>query len=149
MPVPDGRVEEARLANDNGVTKHDAYLAEKAKLDTLADDGKLAANLSMYEARLIDDAKAIIAHQKQHPELQLRPHYRNLVEAYQDEFVNNKGLRDEKIIQFFDRYVHDSLAGMASDATLPSDPRVVYIGGDTKLQFAKADDQKSTQTMAA
>jgi hypothetical protein len=46
------------------------------------------------------------------------------------------GLRDQGIIQFFDTYVHDSLAAFAMDATLPSDPRVIYIGDDNKLPYA-------------
>ena len=41
-----------------------------------------------------------------------------------------------KIIAFFDNYVHDSLAGFARDATLPSDPRVIYIGADVKAKYA-------------
>jgi len=32
--------------------------------------------------------------------------------------------------------VHDSLADFNYDATLPSDPRVVYVGGDERAQFA-------------
>jgi hypothetical protein len=33
----------------------------------------------------------------------------------------------------------DSLADFALDATLPSDPRVVYVGGDEIEQFAMND----------
>lgn len=60
-----------------------------------------------------------------------------MLEAYEAEFVNNSGLRDEKIVAFFDNYVHDSLAGFAQDATLPSDPRVIYIGDDIKSRHAQ------------
>jgi hypothetical protein len=66
----------------------------------------------------------------------LRPHYRALIEAYENEFEKNKGLTDPAIISLFDNYVHDSLAGFAGDATLPSDPRVVYLGGDLKYEYA-------------
>ena len=31
----------------------------------------------------------------------------------------------------------DSLAGFAQDATLPSDPRVIYIGDDIKSRHAQ------------
>jgi hypothetical protein len=50
--------------------------------------------------------------------------------------TGNNGLRDPESIAFFDTYVHDSLAGFAKDATLPSDPRVIYTGGDNKLPYA-------------
>lgn len=112
------------------------YLSEKAKLDTQANDSTLAAELAAYDAQLMADAQAILAHHAKHPKLKLRPHYANLVRAYTDEFKNGMGLSDPKVIAFFDRYVHDSLAGFAKDATLPSDPRVVYVGGDNKLLFA-------------
>jgi hypothetical protein len=32
--------------------------------------------------------------------------------------------------------VHDSLAGFNTDETWPSDPRIVYVGGDNKLRYA-------------
>ncbi len=69
----------------------------------------------------------------------LRPHYRGLVDAYLDEFERGLGLKDEKVIAFFDDYVHDSLAGFDTDETWPSDPRMVYVGGDHKLRFAQVD----------
>jgi hypothetical protein len=39
----------------------------------------------------------------------------------------------------FDNYTHDSLAAFGKDATLPSDPRVVYFGGDEKYRYASLD----------
>ncbi|MFY0526729.1 hypothetical protein ACN28I_27490 [Archangium gephyra] len=66
----------------------------------------------------------------------LRPHYKAVLEAYEAEFERKQGLRNQEIIAFFETYVHDSLAGFAKDATLPSDPRVIYIGGDEKLRYA-------------
>jgi hypothetical protein len=113
------------------------YLATKARFDTLpTTDGQVGQNLNIYDDQLIADALAIRAHLTANPELQLRPHYRGLMDAYEAEFVRGQGLRDDKIIHFFDTYVHDSLAGFARDATLPSDPRVIYIGGDAKSQHA-------------
>jgi hypothetical protein len=75
----------------------------------------------------------------------LRPHYKAMVEAYVNEFVENKGLTDEAVISFFDHYVHDSLAGFGKDATLPSDPRVVYLGGDEKYQYASIDHPREDE----
>jgi hypothetical protein len=79
----------------------------------------------------------------------LRPHYKALLEAYEAEFKHNKGLRDEKIIAFFDEYVHDSLASFAKDATLPSDPRVIFIGGNKRLEYAVKQFQRPSVSQLA
>lgn len=150
-PVPSDLKEQVEAARTEDKRKRDEYLSEKAKLDTFANDSTLGAELEAYDQRLMKDAEAIIAHQRKNPRLKLRPHYANLVSAYLDEFHNNKGLSDPKIIDFFDRHVHDSLAGFATDATLPSDPRVVYAGGDNKLKYAsntRPDDQSGERKVA-
>jgi hypothetical protein len=137
VPAPKNLSQEAERLKTEAAEKRDLHLREKAKLDSYANDSELNEHLEIYDARLIEDVKTIIAHHKLNPRLRMRPHYRNLVEAYKAEFVHSNGLRDEKIIAFFDTYVHDSLAGMAKDATLPSDPRVIYVGGDNKMRYAK------------
>jgi hypothetical protein len=116
----------------------DSYLKLVAQRDTLpGTEGALAHNMNVYDDQLISDAQAIRATLKSSPGTPVRPHYRNLLDAYEAEFVNGSGLRDEKIVAFFDNYVHDSLAGFAQDASLPSDPRVIYIGDDTKSRHAQ------------
>lgn len=118
----------------------DAQLSEvQARLDGAANDADLPSGLSTYDAELRDDALSILAEIRRTPakRAQLRPHYRNLIETYEDQFVHGRGLNDQKIIAFFDDHVHDSLAAFAKDSTLPSDPRVVYVGGDTKLEYAR------------
>lgn len=123
----------------------DALLRKKAQLDALPDMSELTSLVALYDAQLMADARAIrdvystssFLHStspERHTEL--RPHYKALMDAYEDEFIRNTGLRDERIIDFFDHYVHDSLAGFAKDATLPSDPRVVYLGGSEKYRYA-------------
>lgn len=135
----------AQLADIEKMDAQDAYLKENARLDTLPGTADaLIGSMTIYDQQLMDDAQAIKARMKEDPSLRLRPHYKVLVDAYDDEFGNHTGLRDEKIIAFFDTYVHDSLAGFANDATLPSDPRVVYIGGDVKLRYAKINRKVST-----
>ena len=115
----------------------DAYLQLKARHDTLPGaDGLMAHNLNVYDTQLLNDADAITKAKSKDPSLKLRPHYRKLLNAYFAEFIAAEGLRDAKIIEFFDTYVHDSLAGFARDATLPSDPRVIYVGKDNKSQHA-------------
>jgi hypothetical protein len=108
--------------------------------------GEMNAMIAMYDTQLMLDAKAIralymprgtdgkLASARKRENL--RPHYRAMMEAYENEFIHGKGLKDQIIIDFFDRYVHDSLSGFANDATLPSDPRVVYWGGDQKYEYA-------------
>jgi len=85
---------------------------------------------------LYEDAQQIVKWMHDDRTLTLRPHYHALVEAYLDEFTRNRGLADAKVIAFFDDYVHDSLAGFDTDESWPSDPRMVYAGGDRKLRFA-------------
>jgi Uncharacterized alpha/beta hydrolase domain (DUF2235) len=149
IPVDPKLRSDAAAARAAEEISKDRHLARKAQLDTFADDSTLGAAMAAYDARLLADAKAIIEHRKKNPSLKIRPHYANLVSAYEDEFVRNRGLRDEKLIAFFDTYVHDSLAGFAQDATLPSDPRVIYIGGDNKMRFAGVLDGGSSASQAA
>jgi hypothetical protein len=127
----------------------DEYLPLKARYDTLPScDGSLARNMKAYDDQLMADAEALRMTLLANPGLRIRPHYKNLLEAYEAEFVHAKGLRDEKIIEFFDTYMHDSLAGFALDATLPSDPRVIYVGGDEKSRHA-SDSQAEEASRAA
>lgn len=125
----------------------DAWLREKARLDTYANDSELLGNMAAYDVRLIRDAQRIVEHHRLNPGLTLRPHYQNLVEAYDAHFVRGASL-DANVVAFFDRYVHDSLAGFATDATLPSDPRVIYAGGDNKIQYAMIGDFNSNRRAA-
>ena len=123
----------------------DAYLKTKAKYDTLpGTDGALGAILNVYDDQLMADAQAIRDALKASPGTPVRPHYQGLLDAYEAEFVTNSGLRDEKILAFFDNYVHDSMAGFAQDATLPSDPRVIYIGDDVKSRHAQLDNARQS-----
>ena len=142
-----------RIAADRSkVAELDRQIGElQARIDTAADDSALAEATADYDKELLEDVSGILKELKAHPERrsQLRPHYRNLVETYEEEYVHGRGLRDEKIIAFFDEHVHDSLAGFNTDSTLPSDPRVIYVGGDQKLDYAKADTSVSEEGLPA
>lgn len=122
-----------------------------AQLNTAGGTGSLAQNLSTYDAELLADIRGILAVIQKDParRAQLRPHYRQLVETYEAEFVHKRGLSDAKIIAFFDNHVHDSLAGFAMDSTLPSDPRVIYVGADNKLRYAAVPDQPTSKNAMA
>ncbi len=114
-------------------------LRTMARRDTLPVEGDdLIKNLEQYDAQLITDAQSLRDVCLHDPAWrgQLRPHYRGLLDAYENEFFLSKGLADEKIFAFFENHIHDSLAGFATDSTLPSDPRVVYLGKDMKSQHA-------------
>ncbi|NVD71788.1 DUF2235 domain-containing protein [Duganella sp. BJB1802] len=135
----------------------DNLLRAKAKLDALPKMGNYANMVAMYDNQLIQDVNAIRrAYSKvetlaKNPSVlkreNLRPHYKILIEAYENEYVHNKGLKDEEIIAFFDQYVHDSLSGFATDATLPSDPRVIYLGGDEKYRYAINEPQQRSDDL--
>ena len=106
----------------------------EAQKATLPSQGTLGRNWQQYDDRLFADAKQLSENHSY--KRWLRPHYQALVQAWEDEFINNKGLINADVMKFFENYVHDSLADFALDATLPSDPRVVYVGGDEIAQFA-------------
>jgi hypothetical protein len=157
--VGDKEIEKAR----HKVRKaRDDSLRAKARKDALPNMESLQAMLDVYDRQLLADVQAIReAFSKRGifggaPDVarrgELRPHYKILVEAYENEFEKNKGLTDEKIISLFDNYIHDSLAAFAKDATLPSDPRVVYLGGDEKYAYARLesnDDDKDLEIRIA
>jgi hypothetical protein len=112
--------------------------------------GQLNRHLAVYDAQLLQDAQALhnLCTQTPARRQQLRPHYRGLLAAYENEFLHGRGLADPKIIEFFEHHVHDSLAGFAKDATLPSDPRVVYLGGNTKSQHASIEHRDDATATA-
>lgn len=146
---------EASIAKDN-------WLGANAKMAALPKMDKLPGIVDFYDAQLLCDAQSIYAVLTE-PRLNsavrkfatvsdtLRPHYRCMIEAYHNEFKADKGLRDKRIIHFFEEYIHDSVAGFAADATLRSDPRVIYVGYDSKLPFANTEpvhDQNSVDKIA-
>ncbi|MFL5354486.1 T6SS phospholipase effector Tle1-like catalytic domain-containing protein, partial [Archangium sp.] len=136
-----------RKLMDTSKQKRNEYLGVKAVQDTLpGSDGSLEKNLRLYDAQLLTDALML---KLMSFTGKLRPHYKALLDAYEAEFKHNKGLRDEKIIAFFDESVHDSLASFAGDATLPSDPRVIFIGGNTRLQYAVKQPQRPSVSQLA
>ncbi|MFO1251140.1 MAG: DUF2235 domain-containing protein [Inhella sp.] len=115
----------------------EAHQRLRARLRTLPATG-LLDRLNTYDRNLMLDIAALQRMRRLFPRARLRLHYTNLMDAYEAEFVHHKGLIDSlpEVETFFENYVHDSLAGFAMDATLPSDPRVVYIGGDTESRYA-------------
>jgi hypothetical protein len=135
-----------------------AMLKEKSRKDSLPDMGKFQTLVDLYDRQLVLDARAILDVLAKHParadkrppftRADLRPHYRVLVEAYEAEFVHRKGLTDKTVIHFFDEYIHDSLSGFGADATIPSDPRVVYLGGNQKLVYASREDDEGDLRLA-
>ncbi|CAN5190720.1 hypothetical protein BH11PSE9_BH11PSE9_09590 [soil metagenome] len=132
------REDQLKQAHQKAAELDDAYLQARARLDTKADDRKLLANIRKYDSQLMEDADRLRAWVTKNPNLKLRPHYKAMLEAYRDEFERNAGLRDASIIDFFDHYVHDSLAGFAHDDTRASDPRIIYVGADTRLMYARS-----------
>jgi hypothetical protein len=136
---------DAQLVAEHEANKRDveqkqaAYDRTLARVDTAADDSQLAAAIGKYDRMLLDDARQIVEWMRSDRSLTLRPHYSALVESYLDEYERGSGLhpqRDTALIELFEHYVHDSLAGFDTDETWPSDPRIIYVGGDKRLRYA-------------
>ena len=124
----------------------------RARRSTAANDSELDAATTKYDRILIEDARQIVKWMKEDASLKLRPHYAALIEAYRDEYERGSGLSatsDAKLIELFDHYVHDSMAGFDTDESWPSDPRIIYVGGDRKLRYAFRPLTDVTQTSAA
>jgi hypothetical protein len=138
-PIPEATRRELSDAQTTLKEANDPYLKEQAKLDTLPSIGLQRDRSAALNALLMRDAETLWNMTQRRPGTRIRPHYRALLDAYVAEFVQNNGLRDPQIIAFFDNYVHDSLADFDKDDTLPSDPRVIYVGGDVKLRYARSD----------
>lgn len=127
-----------------------------AKIHSVPKTGELSAFVTFYDQQLLRDVQAIYD-DAVNPENagtravgydKLRPFYRAMVDAYKAEYFDNAGLNDPKIIEFFDMYIHNSIAGFGADATLPSDPRVIYAGGDFKGKYALNSDVHSAEQIA-
>lgn len=138
-PVNPATVQQYEQAKRTTEQKQIQFDRQRARDATAANDSSLNASISKYDEMLYEDAQQLVEWMEANRKLKLRPHYHALVEAYLDEFKRNKGLTDPKVIAFFDDYVHDSLAGFDMDESWPSDPRMVYVGGDHKLRFAMVE----------
>jgi uncharacterized protein (DUF2235 family) len=119
--------------------KHE-YFKMKAERDAIPDMSRVYSLTPLYDRQLLDDAQSIrsLLQSKngKYTKSNLRPHYQGLVDSYEDEIFRVEKNPDVVITRIFEQYVHDSLAGFGRDATYPSDPRVIYVGGDEKLRFA-------------
>lgn len=147
-PPNAGAAQRLELATREVERRQIAYDRVRARRATAADDSGLNAASSKYDEMLLNHARQLVAWMREDRTLNLRPHYHALVDAYLDEYERGKGLRDPKVIEFFDEYVHDSLAGFDTDETWPSDPRIVYVGGDNRLRYA-AVPKPAGEIMAA
>lgn len=96
----DDKVSDAREEHTNW---QDRLLRANAKRETMPNEAaSLLKSLDKYDAQLIADAGAIREVLRKTPSKRsvLRPHYRGLIEAYENEFFLDKGLKDEKIFAF-------------------------------------------------
>lgn len=109
----------------------------RAELDAVPGSGAAQA-IRTYDLNLLRGVKMLQKLVDEKGDEHLRPHYRMVLGAYEAEFAG-RGLTDPDIIAFFNDYVHDSLAGFAKDLTLPSDPRVFYVGANDIVRYAGSD----------
>jgi hypothetical protein len=146
---------EIDVANARRAVTRNQLLAAQGKRRAVPDLSRLNEMIAWYDRQLLADVQSIRAVYAERGwfgsdpaterRAELRPHYQALMDAYEDEYIHNRGLKDEKIFAFFEGYVHDSLSGFALDATLPSDPRVVYLGGDEKYRYARREAVPETE----
>ena len=139
LPINAAVVQSHEAAKRDSEEKQVEFDRIRARRLTAANDGDLNGAISKYDRMLLEDARQIVKWMKEDSSLKLRPHYAALIESYRDEYERGKGLRattDTKLIELFDNYVHDSMAGFDTDESWPSDPRIVYVGGDRKLRYA-------------
>lgn len=146
-----GGMNAIKSARQEYLQARDNRLQSEAKRNAVPCMENYEAMLDLYDRQLMADVKSIYsvlrgeAGEKKSISRRenLRPHYKALLKAFDDEFNGGAGLRDKHVIALFDMHIHDSLAGFARDASLPSDPRVVYVGADQKLRFAENPHQKN------
>lgn len=132
------------------VRTYDAWRTAHAKADTAANDSELIANTDSYDAWLLEDAELVYTWHKARPTRRMRPHYKALAEAYEEVVVGQRPMSEQSdTYKFFNLYVHDSLSGFATDNTRPSDPRVIYIGGDVKKDYALRQDRQEAAVQRA
>ena len=92
MRRSEGELAQARKAFADA---DDERLRLEARKTTLPGQG-LAGAMTTYDNNLLLDVAAIQAVRKTYPKARLRPHYANLMEAYEAEFVKHKGLLDSE-----------------------------------------------------
>lgn len=165
------KTEANRAFNENldaaRVRTLDKLRRTQAKLKSVPDHRTLVHVISLYDEQLMKDAETLrqIIQEPNtaawlilrneigfDPNLAtLRPHYKVMYAAYINQFYPPKPgtplyepFVDMRMAEFFDKYVHDSLAGFGVDGTLPSDPRVIYATGDRKVEYARLDENSSS-----
>lgn len=137
--------------NKEIVKSYKKWRETAAKIHSVPKTGELAGFVTFFDEQLLRDVQSIYDDIKDPANAglrpvgydKLRPFYKAMVDAYKAEYFDDAGLKDPKIIAFFDNYVHNSIAGFGADATLPSDPRVIYAGGDFKGKYALNSNAES------
>jgi hypothetical protein len=109
--------------------KEDAYYRKNQELSQQPSVGKLAGKLRKYDKEFLEDSKRILNTDPKN----LTRYQRAIYEAWKE-----PALTDPEIIAFFDNYVHDSHAGFALDSTHVIDPRILYQGGDDRVELSDA-----------
>lgn len=131
-------------------TAYDAARQAQARADTSANDSALIDSLDGYDGWLLQDAELLHRWRSEEPARRMRPHYQAIADAYKEVVADGRRMAaDSAAYQFFNTYVHDSLAGFAQDNTRPSDPRVIYIGGDKKKDYAALPDATNAKAVPA
>ena len=112
-------------------TKQDEYYRKKQEVAQQPSVGKLAGSLRKNNKEFLKDSEKIL----QADPSKLSRYQRIIYDAWKQ-----PALTDPEIIAFFDQYVHDSHAGFTLDFTHVIDPRILYQGGDNRLDLADSGE---------
>lgn len=97
---------------------------------------QVVADQAVYDSEFLSNCMTLQKLVRSYPQRQLRPHYQAVYDAWVE--IHSRGYKpDRALLEFFDRWVHDSLVGFAADATLPTDPRMVFVGHDDRAEGAR------------
>lgn len=133
--------EDLERSRDLVALRRDEYMKVKAECDAIPDMSKSLTFEDFYDLQLRADIQSIRSSLQAKyggkKKSDLRPHYKGMVDAFEETVLREDLILDAAVCNLFEKYVHDSLAGFGKDATFPSDPRVIYIGGENKLRFAE------------
>lgn len=131
-PLPD-HVKRRNETETSWKSKEDAYYRKNQELSQQPSVGKIAKRLKKYDKEFMEDSQRILKMDR----AKLTPYQRIIYDAWKE-----PALTDPEIIAFFDMYVHDSHAGFGLDNTHAIDPRILYQGGDKRMDLVQSEPER-------
>lgn len=119
--------------------QEDVYYTRHQELEQIPSTSKLGKNLRIHDQEFLDDSQKIL---RADPN-KLSRYQRIIFAAWKMPALN-----DPELIAFFDHYVHHSHSGFAADMTHAIDPRILYQGGDSRIDLVQTNPEKSDEQLA-